>query len=108
MDEPVELDSKITEVEVYRSESLITRMARLEDVKQGQKTLVRIAPLPFLLMDDSLRIGVSSSSVRVSDVSLEFELGQREGPVLTQAEQELRNLFFERHQMKKALERIRQ
>jgi len=97
MNEPFDLESQITAVEVFRSQALVTRRASVNLGGQSGRLVARLAPLPFLLRDDSLRLQLDKSAgARVVDVHLELLLGQREGSLRTQAEQELHELSRKR------------
>jgi uncharacterized protein DUF4139/uncharacterized protein DUF4140 len=97
MSQLIELTSKITSVEVYRSQALVTRQATVELGDKTGSLDVRLTQLPFLLRDDSVRVDLmGQSGVRVVDVHLELELGSRQGDIRTPAEDQLTNLLRER------------
>ncbi|HUU01496.1 MAG TPA: DUF4139 domain-containing protein [Myxococcota bacterium] len=97
MNEPVDFESRITAVEVFRSQALVTRRASLDLGGKSGRLVARLTPLPFLLRDDSLRLRLDDAvGVKVVDVHLELLLGEREESLRTQAEQELHLLARER------------
>ncbi|MBW1873515.1 MAG: mucoidy inhibitor MuiA family protein, partial [Deltaproteobacteria bacterium] len=97
MSQLIELTSKITSVEVYRSQALVTRQATVELGDKTGSLDLRLTQLPFLLRDDSVRVDLmGQSGVRIVDVHLELELGKREGDIRTPAEDQLTNLLRER------------
>ena len=99
MADATELSSRIARVEVYRGQALVTREARLvpSEADAGALATVRVARLPLLLRDDSVRVRMQGDAgPRVADLHLELDLGRRDSELRTEDEESLRVLYGER------------
>ena len=106
MDEPIRLSSVIEQVEVYRSEALVTRRASANLAGRTGRQICLFSGLPLGLREDSARLQVDGAEgVRVVDLHLDWQLGQRESKVRTEANQALRDLAREHQELQVSIER---
>jgi hypothetical protein len=98
------ISSSIIEVEVFRSQVLITRRARASFEKNSGYTKIKIEGLPVSLHDDSFRIQLSDASLcRVVDSHIQWDIGDRTSDFQTQLSRELQLLLLEEQRIKAKL-----
>jgi hypothetical protein len=90
MAEPVCVETSIASVEVYRSQALVRRTARLELAAGAREGAFRLRGLPYWLEDDSVRVRILEGGGRVGDLHLELDVAERGGAQWTGAQEELR------------------
>jgi len=100
-----QVDSRIERVEVYRSQALLTRRARVEAHGSEDTHTTRIGGLPLALRDDSVRVTVVEGFARVLDVHVEWDIATRDRALRTKAEEKLRELARKRADVSVARDR---
>ena len=104
---PLDVESGIDRVDVYRTQVLVHRRGIVPQVEKRSdrpsRIELRFDDLPLLLLDDSVRVSLVGATgqtpARVIDVHVEWSLGGRDGRLDTQAEAELRSLHERRVEM---------
>jgi len=103
------ISSNIIEVEVFRSQVLITRRARVSFEKDSWHSNIKIAGLPVLLREDSFRVQPRDSpSCRVVDSHIQWDIGDRATDFQSTLYKELQVLLFQEEQIKAQLNSIQE
>ena len=87
-----DLSSRITRVELFREQALISRRVKLAADGTGGQHELRLPGLPMLLRNHSVRVD-AGAGVRLLDVHVELDLGRASDAALrTEGEESLREL----------------